>query len=148
MILAEKPLFSTNFNQKSNKHSSTIVLPWKQWVSHQTHMCLKRKLVSLYYKSESFSFLPFTVLAQQREKHGCGWIPPPGLNRVNRHLDHMVSYQGKQSGLPVFVVGEFSDFEIFMQNDCFASLMFPISPTGNVKNRSYLDRISSYAPIY
>ena len=46
-------------------------------------MCLKRKLISLYEKSESFSFLPFTVLAQQREKHGCGWIPPPppGLNR-------------------------------------------------------------------
>ena len=48
MILAEKPQFSTNFSQKSNKHSSTIVLPWKQWVSHETHMCLKRKLISFY----------------------------------------------------------------------------------------------------
>ena len=77
MILAEKLQFSTNFSKKSVKHSSTIVLPWKQWVSHETHMCLKRKVISLYEKSESFGFLPFTVLAQQREKHGCGWIPPP-----------------------------------------------------------------------
>ena len=40
----------------------------------------------------------------------------------DRHLEHMVTYtyQGMQSGLPVFVVGEFDTFEIFMQNDCFA----------------------------
>ena len=75
---------------------------------------------------------------------------PPGPDRVktytlefeyNRQLKHMVSYQGMQSGLPVFVVGEFSVFEIFMQNDCFAKPDFSYSPTGNVKNRSYLDRI-------
>ena len=52
-----------------------------------------------------------------------------------------VSYQGMQSGLPVFVVDEFRDLEIFMQNDFLQSLTFYISPTGNVKNRSYLDRI-------
>ena len=48
MILAEKPQFSSNLGQKSNKHSSTIVLPWKQWVSHETHMYLKQKLIRLY----------------------------------------------------------------------------------------------------
>ena len=61
----------------------------------------------------------------------------------------MVSYQGMQSGLPMFLVGarEFGAFEIFMQNeplckmDVLQSLIFHISPTGNVKNRSYLDRI-------
>ena len=44
---------------------------------------LKTKAYKFVLKVDSFSFLPFTVLAQQREKHGCGWIPPPpGLNRV------------------------------------------------------------------
>ena len=33
----------------------------------------------------------------------------------------MVSYQGMQSGLPIFLVGEFGAFEIFMQNDSFAN---------------------------
>ena len=37
---------------------------------------------------------------------------------LDRHLEHMVSYQGKQSGLPVFVDNEFGTFKIFMQNDC------------------------------
>ena len=59
----------------------------------------------------------------------------------DRHLEHMVSYQGMRSGLPVILVGEFGAFEIFMQNDCFAKLDFHISPTRNFKNRSYLDRI-------
>ena len=31
------------------------------------------------------------------------------------HLELMVSYQGLQSGLPVFVVAEFGTFEIFLQ---------------------------------
>ena len=47
----------------------------------------------------------------------------------DRHLEHMVSYQGMQSGQscenPVFVAGEFGAFEIFMQNDCFAKPDFP-----------------------
>ena len=33
----------------------------------------------------------------------------------DRHLEHMVNYQGMQTGLPVFLVGEFGTFEIFMQ---------------------------------
>ena len=33
----------------------------------------------------------------------------------DRHLEHIGSYQGMQSGLAVSVVGEFSTFEIFMQ---------------------------------
>ena len=36
----------------------------------------------------------------------------------NRQLEHMVSHQGMQSRLPVFLVGEFGTYEIFMQNDC------------------------------
>ena len=59
--------------------------------------------------------------------------------QFDRHLEHMVSYQGMQSGLPMFLVGGFGAFKIFMQNDCFAKPDFHISPTGNVKNRSYLD---------
>ena len=39
----------------------------------------------------------------------------------DRHLMHMVSYQGMQSELPLFLVGEFGAFEIFMQNDRFAN---------------------------
>ena len=58
----------------------------------------------------------------------------------DRHLKHMVSYQGIQSGLPVFLVGEFGTFKIFIQNDCFIK-------SANIKNRSYLDR-TSYPPIY
>ena len=42
----------------------------------------------------------------------------------DRHLEHMVSYQGMQSRLPVFAVGEFDAFEIFVQNDCFANHVF------------------------
>ena len=42
----------------------------------------------------------------------------------NRHLEHMVSYQGMQSGLAVPVAGEFGTFEIFMQNKCFAKSDF------------------------
>ena len=34
----------------------------------------------------------------------------------DRYLEHMVSYQGMQSGLAVFLAGgEFGAFEIFMQ---------------------------------
>ena len=42
----------------------------------------------------------------------------------DRHLEHMVSYQGTQNGFPVFHVGELGAFEIFMQNDCFAEPEF------------------------
>ena len=96
MILAEKPQFSSNLGQKSNKHSSTIVLPWKQWVPHETLMYLRRKLISLYQKSESFSFLPFTVLAQQKEKHGCGWIlSPPRL--IGLMVFHIANKKAKKN---------------------------------------------------
>ena len=55
----------------------------------------------------------------------------------DRYLEHMVSYQGMQSGLPMFLVGEFGTLEIFMQNDCLLSLIFHMSPTTNIKiNRS------------
>ena len=42
----------------------------------------------------------------------------------DRHLEHMVSYQEMQSGLPAFLVREFGAFEIFMQNDCIAKPVF------------------------
>ena len=37
----------------------------------------------------------------------------------DRHFEHMVSYQGLQSGLLVFLVGVFGTFEIFMQKRLF-----------------------------
>ena len=36
----------------------------------------------------------------------------------DRYFKHMVSYRGMQSGLPVFLVGEFGTFEMFIQNYC------------------------------
>ena len=59
----------------------------------------------------------------------------------DRHLEHMVSYQGMQSGLPVFLVAEFSDFKIFMQDACFAKPDFSYFFNVNAENRSYLGRI-------
>ena len=53
-----------------------------------------------------------------------------------RRLEQMVSYQEMQSGLPVFLVGEFGAFEIFIQIDGFQSLIFRISQTENIKNIS------------
>ena len=38
---------------------------------------------------------------------------------LDKHLEHMVSYQGLQSRLLVFLVGEFGTFEIFMQERLF-----------------------------
>ena len=38
----------------------------------------------------------------------------------SRHLEHMVGYQGMQSGIPVLLVNEFGALETFVQNDCFA----------------------------
>ena len=57
------------------------------------------------------------------------------------HFQHMVSYQGMQSGLLVLLMGEFGTFEIFMQNGCLVKPDFHIFPTANTKNRSYLDII-------
>ena len=39
-------------------------------------------------------------------------------SEFDRYLEHKVSYQGMQSGLPVLLVSEFGTFEIFCQNDC------------------------------
>ena len=38
--------------------------------------------------------------------------------QLDRHLEHLVSYQGMQCELLVFLVSEFGTFEIFMKNDC------------------------------
>ena len=51
MTAAEELQSPTDFSQKFNKHSSTIVLPWQQWVFYETIMCLKWKLMNLYWKS-------------------------------------------------------------------------------------------------
>ena len=54
----------------------------------------------------------------------------------------MFSYQGIQSGLPVFLVGEFCTFEMFGKNDCLEKPAFLyLSNYKHKKNRSYLDRI-------
>ena len=66
----------------------------------------------------------------------------------DRHLEHIFSYQGMQSGLPVILAGKFGAFEIFMQNDCFAKPDFSYFSNWKHKNGSYLDRIWSYYLIY
>ena len=59
--------------------------------------------------------------------------------KFDRHLEHMGSYQGMQSRLPLFLVAEFGAIEILMQND-WENLIVHISPTGKIENRSYLNR--------
>ena len=39
--LSKKLQFSTDFSQNYTKHSSTIALPWKQWMSHGTGLYSK-----------------------------------------------------------------------------------------------------------
>ena len=48
MISAENMQFPTDFSQKFKKHPSTIVFPWQQWMSHETNLYLKGKLMNLY----------------------------------------------------------------------------------------------------
>ena len=46
----------------------------------------------------------------------------------------MVSYQGMQSGVPVYFVGEFGTFDILMQNDCLVKPDFSLkNKTTNIK---------------
>ena len=42
--LSKKLQFSTDFGQNYTKHSSTIVLPWQQWMSHGTSVYLKSEV--------------------------------------------------------------------------------------------------------
>ena len=49
----------------------------------------------------------------------------------DRHLEHVVSYQGTGNGLPMFLLN--------LALLRFLSLIFHISPTIIIKNRSYLD---------
>ena len=49
MISAENMQFPTDFSKKFNKHSSTIVLPWQQWMSYETNLYLKRKLMNFEF---------------------------------------------------------------------------------------------------
>ena len=60
---------------------------------------------------------------------------------VDRHIEHMVSYQGMQSGLLVFLVGDLALSRFLCKMTVLQSLIIHIFPTGNVRNRSYLDRI-------
>ena len=59
---------------------------------------------------------------------------------IDRHLKHMVSYQGIQSGLPVFLVVNSALSRFLCKMTVLQSLIFHISSTGNMKSRSYLDR--------
>ena len=60
----------------------------------------------------------------------------------DRHIKHMVSYQGMQSGLLVFLVREFGYLrDFYAKMTVQKGLIFHISPTTNIKNRSYLDRM-------
>ena len=62
----------------------------------QDLMKTNRKLIQ---SQESTTMLPLKKYTLQFE--------------FDRHLEHMVSYQGMQSGLLMFLVGEFGAFEIF-----------------------------------
>ena len=42
----------------------------------------------------------------------------------DRHLDHMVSYQEMQSGLLMFLVGEFGISRFLLKNDCLEKTDF------------------------
>ena len=55
----------------------------------------------------------------------------------DRHLEHIVSYQGMQSGLLLFLVGEFGALRFLCKITVLQSLVFHISPTGKVKTLSY-----------
>ena len=57
------------------------------------------------------------------------------------HVEHMVSYHGMQSWLPVFLVGEFCSLKFLCKNDCFVKPDFSYFSNYKLKNRSYLDRI-------
>ena len=39
--LSKRLQFSTDFSQNYIMHSSTVVLPWKQWMSHETDLYSK-----------------------------------------------------------------------------------------------------------
>ena len=54
---------------------------------------LKTKTYKFILKVRKFQLPPFTVLAQQREKHGYGCIPPPVLNMVKLHITKVVHEQ-------------------------------------------------------
>ena len=69
--LAGKPQFSTNFSHKSIKHSSTIVLPWKHWVSHETQYVLKTKAYKFILKVRKFQ-LPTVYSFSRAERET--WI--------------------------------------------------------------------------
>ena len=58
-----------------------------------------------------------------------------------RHFVHIVSYHGMQSGFPVLLVGESALARFYAKMTVRQSVIFYISPTKNIKNRSYLDRI-------
>ena len=45
--LSKKLQFSTDFSQNFTKHSSTIVLPWQQWMSHITGLYPEFKPISI-----------------------------------------------------------------------------------------------------
>ena len=45
--LSKKCNFYTDFSQNYTKHSSTIVLPWQQWMSHGTGLYSKLKPISI-----------------------------------------------------------------------------------------------------
>ena len=45
--LSRKMQFSTDFSQNFTLHPSTIVLPWKQWMSHGTGLYSEFKPISI-----------------------------------------------------------------------------------------------------
>ena len=46
-VLSKKIAISTDFSQNYTKHSSTIALPWQQWMSHETNLYSELKPISI-----------------------------------------------------------------------------------------------------
>ena len=46
--LSKKLQFSTDFSQNYTKNSSSIALPWQQWMSHGTGLYPELKLISIW----------------------------------------------------------------------------------------------------
>ena len=65
----------------------------------------------------------------------------------DRHLKRMVSYQGMQNGLAVLLSVNSALSRFLCKMTVLQSLIFHISPTGNIKSRSYLDRYDHILPF-
>ena len=86
-----------------------------------------------------FHFFGFRMIIQKNPLKQVASCEPALIKTNSQETDSKLPEQN--SAVPMFVESEFGAFEIFMENDGFAKTNCHISPTGNVKNISYSDRI-------